>query len=305
MLGGHYFKGIRDRRGVRKAAVQPDKESLLAILSLCVVDPFARITECEVLAIPLPLTAATDVEDPAPNPGHPACAEYAGSDYCRESWQLHLAELARRPRTHWHKCDYRRLCAIVPIVHQDRCLAAVKLACPTSMAEEDFERHVELLDILVEGFVISHADLLKRLPSPEQGLAQSAATPSHRTGEPLDRQSRHPKVLKALEYIDVHLSDPKLTIGCIARELDVDFSYLGRLFTDEVGQRMSWFIAARRVELAKTLLTTTDRQIKRIARDAGYANPNWFCHVFSVHTGLTPGQYRRRSRHSSPPTLPR
>jgi len=305
VLGGHYFKGIRDRRSVHKAAVQPDQESLTAILSLCVVEPFTRITESKVLAIALPLTAATDVEDPAPNPGHPACAEYAGSDYCRESWQLHLAELACRRRTHWHKCDYGRLCAIVPIVHRDRCLAAVKLACPASMAEEDFERHVEFLDILVEGFVISHADLLERLPLPEQALAESDATPPHRTGETLDRQSHHPKVLKALEYIDAHLSDPKLTVGRIARELDVDSSYLGRLFADEVGQRMNWFIAARRVDLAKTLLTTTDWLIKQIAFETGHANPVWFCYVFQVHTGLSPSEYRKLSGHSSPPTSPR
>jgi hypothetical protein len=33
-----------------------------------------------------------------------------------------------------------------------------------------------------------------------------------------------------------------------------------------------------------------------IARDTGHANPNWFCHVFRVHTGLTPNGYRRQSR---------
>jgi transcriptional regulator GlxA family with amidase domain len=62
---------------------------------------------------------------------------------------------------------------------------------------------------------------------------------------------------------------------------------------------MGWFIASRRVELAKTLLATTDRQIKYIAHETGHANPNWFCHVFNVHTGLTPGEYRRRSGHAS------
>jgi len=68
---------------------------------------------------------------------------------------------------------------------------------------------------------------------------------------------------------------------------------------------MSWYLAVRRVELAKTLLATTHRQVKVIARDTGHANPNWFCHVFRVHTGLTPNGYRRQSRHSPPPTSPR
>ena len=59
---------------------------------------------------------------------------------------------------------------------------------------------------------------------------------------------------------------------------------------------MSRYIAVRRVELAKTLLVTTDWQIKRIARETGHANPTWFSHVFGVHTGCTPGEHRRRAR---------
>jgi transcriptional regulator GlxA family with amidase domain len=50
----------------------------------------------------------------------------------------------------------------------------------------------------------------------------------------------------------------------------------------------------------KDLLSTTDRQIKHIARQAGYANPNWFCYVFRDITGFTPGIYRRQARAQSP-----
>jgi AraC-like DNA-binding protein len=302
MLSGHYFKRIRPKQESHAAAGPPSDEPLMPLLSQQVIDRFNRIRNAGVTATLLTLPSPGSGNEPPINPCHPVCAEYADSDYCRKSWQLHLAELHQWPETHWHKCDQGVLCAIVPVVHREHCWAAVKLACSGSMAAEDFERHVELLDILVEGFVYSHADLLERLPNLGPPLLGFAATLSRRTGEGLDRQLLHPKVLKALEYIDMRLADPKLTIGYIARELDVDFSYLGRLFADQVGQRMSWFIAARRVELAKTLLATTDRQIKRIARDTGHANPNWFSHVFNVHTGLTPRQYRGRFRHLSPPS---
>ena len=52
---------------------------------------------------------------------------------------------------------------------------------------------------------------------------------------------------------------------------------------------MNRFITARRVERAKTLLATTHWQIKEIARATGHANANWFCHLFRLSTGLTPG----------------
>ncbi len=298
MLGGHYFRRIRHRRRLHAAAVRPTNEPLASLLSHQVIDRFARISKAGVTATPLSLPDPGTADELPANPCHPACAEYAESDYCRESWQLHLAELRQRPETHWHKCDHGRRCAIVPVVYRAQCLAAVKLACPASMAEKDFERLVELLDVLVNDFVTAQADalsrfLLTRQVDTDAGGSAPPDIPAH-----LDQQLSSPHVLRAVQYIEEHLSEPKLTVGCVARELDIDSSYLGRLFADQVGQRMNWFIAARRVELAKTLLATTDRQIKRIARDTGHANPNWFCHVFSAHTGLTPGQYRRRSRHS-------
>ncbi len=294
-MGGHYFKPIRNRGSSNRARLQSDVKELLTLLSICVIEPFVRLTDNNALAIPLDLTTATDPEDPIANPAHPVCAAYASSDYCRESWQYHLAELARRPQSHWHRCDYDRLCAIVPVVYRNRCLAAVKLACPASMPEGDFESHVELLDSLVEGFVMAHRDLLSRMA--HERAISGAARPSSRDDDGTRNQHpTHPQVLRAIDYINKHLSDPKLTVGAIARELDIDSSYLGNLFADQMGQRMSWFIASQRVELAKDLLATTHRQVKAIALQTGHANPNWFCHIFRVHTGLTPNGYRRQSR---------
>jgi AraC-like DNA-binding protein len=167
------------------------------------------------------------------------------------------------------------------------------------MAEEEFEHHVELLDILVRDFVSAEADFLSRLVRREQEAAESDTPLPPGPGTLPQGQAVHPQVLKAIDYIQEHLSDPKLTIARIAFALDIHPDYLGHLFAAQVGQRMGQFIIAKRVELAKTLLATTDWQIKRIAYETGYANPNWFCHVFIVHTGLTPGECRKESRRSS------
>ena len=300
MLGGHHFKRIRHRRPARAATDRPKGRTLLALLTHYLVEPFARIGSTSVHAVPIDLSGPEVSEDPSPNPGHPACAEHADSDYCRESWQLHLAELRRRPETHWHKCDYGMLCAIVPVVYQNRCIAAIKLACPASMPEKDFERQVELLDVLARDFVVSRADSLARLLRDQAVAVEPEGLPSGQGDERAEQHPNHPQVLRALQYIDEHLSDPGLAVSRIARELDIHPTYLSQLFADQVGQRMSRFIAARRVELAKTLLATTGWQVKRIAHETGHANPNWFCHVFSVHTGLTPGEYRRASHNQSP-----
>lgn len=251
-----------------------------------------------IVAIPVALPEPQDTEEPPRGPCHPACAQHADSDYCRESWQLHLAELRDNPGTHWHKCDHGRLCALVPVVHHRRCLAVVKLTCASLTDEAGFVRQVELLDLLVKDFVTQQGDSLNGLV-PGEPVDEESCKPHSTTEAGIAEPPCHPQVLRALEYIDKHLSDPRLTVGMIASELDINASYLGSIFADQVGQRMNWYIAARRVELAKTLLAKTDRQVKVIARNTGHANPNWFCHVFRVHTGLTPNGYRRQSRPSA------
>jgi AraC-like DNA-binding protein len=300
VLGGHHFKRIRRRSSVSAAAARQNDGTLLELIAREVVRRFARIIDVSASAVPWDMSGPEDAEDPPPNPSHPACEEYADSDYCRESWLLHRAELQLRPETHWHKCDRGRLCAIVPIVCRDRCLAAVKLACPASLSERDFERQVELLDLLAKDFAASRAKVLGRMLRARTPARKSETSPSKQADEGTERRPRHPQILRAIQNIEAHLSDPGLSIGRVARQLDLHPTYLSQLFVEQVGQRMNRFIASRRVELAKTLLATTDWQVKLIAYTTGYANPNWFSHVFRTCTGLTPEGYRKKHSLKAP-----
>jgi AraC-like DNA-binding protein len=301
-ISGHFFRRIRRPRTIRTAIIQANSEALVELVSRCVVDRFAPISTVNSLVIPLPLSGLEEADDAPPEPCHPACMEHSDEDYCRESWQLHLAELRRQPETHWHKCDYGRFCAYVPIVYHDQCLAVVKLASPSTMTEADFVHQVELLDMLVKGFVVSEAESLSRLLRAEQTAAELGAPLPRGPEKPVDHPPNHPQVVRALRYIEEHLSEPKLTVGRIACELNIHPYYLSHLFADQVGQRMVRFIAALRVERAKTLLATTDWQVKRIALETGHANANWFCYVFRVLTGLTPGEYRKKVSGASGPS---
>jgi AraC-like DNA-binding protein len=298
VLGGHFFRRVGRLQPAATAQLKPTAEALLALLSP-VVDRFRRLADTEMIAVPVALSEPPDAEEPPAGPCHPACAEHVDSDYCRESWQLHLAELKDRPETHWHQCDQGRLCALVPVVCRGRCLAAIKLACPASAGETDFQCQVELMDLLVKEFMASEADFLEQMLRDEPAASSRPASPSQSVLDPPRQPPSHPQVLRAVQHIEEHLSDPGMTVRRIARELGINPNYLSQLFVEQVGQRMSRFIAAHRVELAKTLLATTDWQVKRIAHETGHANPNWFCHVFGVHTGLTPGEYRKASRDQS------
>lgn len=103
----------------------------------------------------------------------------------------------------------------------------------------------------------------------------------------------HPLVRKAVRYIDRHLANAELTVEGVARHAGVNATYLGHLFSKHAGIRMSRYIAMRRVELAKSLLATTDWQVKRVAFATGHRNANWFTEVFRHFAGSTPSEFRR------------
>ena len=233
-------------------------------------------------------------------PAHPLCSPTPDIDCCRESWRSHLADLALKLQVSSHKCRFGRLCAVVPVIWDQRCVAVCRLVCPQSMGEEAFEHHVELLAVLIENFVARHgaglsADVLFTAKTTAQTPPSAGPTAARQGGPPL-----HAKVKSAAEYIDEHLRDIDLNAAQIARHLGINATYLAHLFVDQTGMRMNRYVAVQRVETAKRLLAVTDWQIKRIARESGYANPDWFGHVFHALTGMTPSDYRQKIRDSGP-----
>ncbi len=295
MANGEFFDRTCDPLPDIPADAAADTATLLNVLSQHVVERFLRLNGTGVQAVPVALPDAPDAEDPPPNPCHPECRQFAQTEYCQESWQLHLAELERCPRSHWHRCQYERYCAYVPVAFRGRCLAVVKIASSAAMSEPEFARHVELLDLLAQDFVNRQAGYCERVleTMPSAGRAAEAFDQPQQAQPP---SAKHPKIIVALRCIEEWLGDPALTVERIATRLELHPTYLSRLFAEQTGQRMSRFIAARRIEKARHLLATTDWQIKRIALETGHANPNWFCHVFQQYTGLTPGDYRSELR---------
>ncbi len=294
MATKRYFNTPSRSRKAELTKAPVSQTGLMALLARNVVKPFDRISDLGVVVVLLQPNSP-DADELPPNPGHPACARYVGSEYCRESWQLHLAELRVHPRAHWHRCDFGMYCGMVPVFHRGHCLAAVRLACPTSIPESDFDRHVGLLDILVDNFVAAHTGFLNKLvrvlPS-TSAIQSSKPRPVRRTA----KQHNHPKIQAAIEYIRHHLRDPSLSIHRVAAKAGLHPNYLSQLFTEWAGQRMCRFILEQRIEMAKRLLATTDLQIKQVAAQSGHAHPHWFSHVFTRHTGMTPGTYRRKAR---------
>lgn len=65
-------------------------------------------------------------------------------------------------------------------------------------------------------------------------------------------------------------------------------AHFGRLFGTSPHR---WFVL-QRLNLARTLLLTTDTQIKTIAYECGFSSPSQFIRLFHKHFGVTPAHYR-------------
>ena len=91
--------------------------------------------------------------------------------------------------------------------------------------------------------------------------------------------------------IDAALDEP-ITLDHLADELHLTKHHLVRTFTADFGVPPLTYLAARRLDVAAHLVTTTDRGIADIASAVGLADANYFSRRFKQRFGLTPTAYR-------------
>lgn len=93
------------------------------------------------------------------------------------------------------------------------------------------------------------------------------------------------------EYINKHYYK-NITLDNIAEEIGFGASYISRLFKEEFGVNFIDYITDRKIGRAREMLTSGEKNIKKISEAIGYSDVNYFCRVFKKVTGLTTSQYR-------------
>lgn len=256
-----------------------------------VTNRFFRLTGERAIAVPLAAEVPRS-NTGQPVPVHPLCTEGANSRPCLSAWQAHSTALRENQGSVWHRCAHGRFCALTLV--SDRLLdnAALRLVCPESIGRRTFKRHVELLEILVENCV------LRAGVPPANTVVDPESLPAQRGSKltPGEQEQAHPLVIRAQAYIDANLSDPHLSVTAVAVAVGSHPDYLAHLFARHTGRRMSRHITDLRVARARGLLETTDWQVKRIAWECGFANANWFSHIFHQRLGQTPSAHRRKAQ---------
>jgi len=84
------------------------------------------------------------------------------------------------------------------------------------------------------------------------------------------------------------------TLPELARRLNVDKSYLVRLFRAHTSSPPMQFLAHLRAERAAVLLLRTARDISVIGEQVGWNDPNYFARRFKAHFGMSATKYREK-----------
>ncbi len=87
-----------------------------------------------------------------------------------------------------------------------------------------------------------------------------------------------------------------LNLDDIARQFYMNPFYISQLFRKKTGETFMNYITGVRIQKAKELLLTTDRNIYEIAAAVGYENIRYFSDLFRKIEGRTPSDFRRQKR---------
>lgn len=110
----------------------------------------------------------------------------------------------------------------------------------------------------------------------------------------MKRQEKTDNIVeRAKEYIGRNYMGD-LSLEEIARELGVSAYYLSKLFKESEGVNYIDYVTGLRMDYAKAQLSGTEKSIKKICLESGYADPNYFSRIFKKWTGVTPTEYRER-----------
>lgn len=79
----------------------------------------------------------------------------------------------------------------------------------------------------------------------------------------------------------------------ICKSLDMGYEKFRKLFKRQIGLSPTQYMIQHRINLAKTLLLTSDLSIESIAYKLGYIDPHTFSKQFKKLTGISPLQFKK------------
>ncbi|HAP21872.1 MAG TPA: hypothetical protein DCR27_11420 [Lachnospiraceae bacterium] len=105
-----------------------------------------------------------------------------------------------------------------------------------------------------------------------------------------------PDIQKVFAYMEENYADYNLSLQTLAEQFGMTYSNMSHYFKNNTGMNFSVWLEKLRVQKAREYLERTDESLEKIAVRVGYATANSFGRAFKKHCGITPGEYRRKSK---------
>lgn len=97
----------------------------------------------------------------------------------------------------------------------------------------------------------------------------------------------------AVAYLNDHFTDPDLRVTTLANLCDVSDTYFRKLFARRFGATPAAYLIARRIDLARDLLSSGLHRVGEVYASCGYKDACRFSREFKKRVGCTPSAYAK------------
>ena len=94
--------------------------------------------------------------------------------------------------------------------------------------------------------------------------------------------------------VEENIYNPDLSVGFLANQVHLSVNYLRNVFKENTGDSLSGYITQKKLALICSLLLDTDMSLSEISDKLGFSTKNYFFTFVKKHTGMTPGDYRKK-----------
>lgn len=111
-------------------------------------------------------------------------------------------------------------------------------------------------------------------------------------------EGQYQAIKPAIEFIDAHFLDSKISMNDLADCCSVSYSYLKRLFIKKFGIPPMKYIISLKINYACDLLLSGLYNVTQIAEICGYSDLYFFSRQFKEYTGISPSEYIEKYKSS-------
>ena len=97
---------------------------------------------------------------------------------------------------------------------------------------------------------------------------------------------------RALAFMKEHYDKP-ISAADVAQGIGISYAHLARSFKDNKDCTIETWLNTLRIDKAKSLLKSSNLEIKEVAAKIGFNSSNYFCRLFKRYTGISPAEYKK------------